>query len=175
MSDPPINPDITASWQNKLPNDVFAFYQQANQYMLLETGTFTLNADTKWPADKALVVYAENVRLETDINLESRKLSIFCNTLTLGQPVVRLNATGASGQQSIPTDSDPGDKLNGGAGGSLTLYIEKFGDELIPRLDEQDKNLGLYLLAKGGDGSQGVSKTEAGKGGDGGQGGNGGK
>jgi hypothetical protein len=171
----PSNADLVPEkWRNQEPNDAFAFYETEFYCILLQTEEFVLDRFVSWPAQKTLFVYAETIRIVESLNLESRKLSLFCNTLKLSQPAIRIKVSGANGEVALANTATT-TKGYGQASGNLTLYVEDLRNELIPQRDENDVPHGLYLLAEGGDGGAGAFNTQGGKGGNGGNGGAGGK
>jgi len=170
-------PSIPPEWRDNTPTDGFAYFEDDQNCVILSTDDFTLSSATWWPSPKRLMVYAEKIHIAGNLKLPGRKLSLFCNTMTLGQRNTTIDVTGGNGKDGVP-DTTTNDDANGSPGGELIIYIENLTSDLIPD-SSKDGEPGLYLLARGGNGGAGPANTKSdvngGKGGKGGKAGAGGK
>lgn len=152
-------------WSQRPADDDFSFAETNEHIILLQTGICELDEHIIWPLTKQLMVYAEQIHIKSSLRLPGRTMWLFCNKLTLGGPMISIDVSGADGSDGIP-GADKTAQDQGQNGGSVYLYIESLGQELvlnaaINSATGKTEYTGLYIYANGGDGGLGSNTVDA--------------
>ncbi|EPE31440.1 serine protein kinase [Glarea lozoyensis ATCC 20868] len=131
-----------------------------NIWLRLSVGTIRLD-DVHNSSQSGFLIFADTVVLSGTHSYPGKHVGVFCRTLILETTHAIIDVSGTSG-------SPAAGRQDGSDAGTIAIYVQELQTKQIGNHPVNSEAQGLFLKANGGNGSQVVGSTDAGKGGRGG-------